>query len=139
MALAKFGLLDQRSDSLTQQAAVLVGLAHRRKVVRSTAKNSAIMKRLRAEFRTRLGVKADPFRSYDSATVWQPYFSIVDHHERSDERAKVDAERRTVSLNQLKKQGHQFAAAKDDDTVEYDDDDGDAERWLKENDSDRFP
>jgi hypothetical protein len=140
MALAEFDLVDRRTGSLTRQAAVLVGLAHRRKFVRSEEKNSAIMTRLRAEFRKHLGVKADPFTKYDSATGWQPIFSIVDHRDRSDARAKVDAEQKTVSFDQLEKRGQQFAAAKDDDTVEYDDDDGDgdAERWLKENDSDRL-
>lgn len=61
LALAQFGLVDRRSGELNRQAAVLVGLAHGKKILRSVEKHAATMTRLRSEFRNRLGVKADPF------------------------------------------------------------------------------
>jgi hypothetical protein len=131
MSLAEFGLVDRRGGSLSQQAAVLVGLTHGEKFSRSEVKNSAIMKRLRSEFRSRLGVKADPFTPHHRETGWRPLFSIVDIRGRSDARAKHEAERRTVSLNQLQDQGRQFAA----NDGEHTGDEADAAgNWLKEND-----
>ena len=131
MSLAEFGLVDRRGGSLSQQAAVLVGLAHGEKFSRSEEKNSAIMKRLRSEFRSRLGVKADPFTPHHRETGWRPLFSLVDIRGRSDARAKHEAERRTVSLNQLQDQGRQFAA----NDGEHTGDEADAAgNWLKEND-----
>lgn len=131
MSLAEFGLVDRRGGSLSQQAAVLVGLAHGEKFYRSEEKNSAIMKRLRAELRDRLGIKADPFTPHNRNAGWRPLFSIVDSRGKSDERAKHEAERKAVSLNQLQDQGHQFVADEDEHAV---DEDGMAENWLKEND-----
>ena len=128
MAVAEFGLVDRRSGSLSKQAAVLLGLAHEERFYRKEAKNSAIMTRLRAEFRNRLGVKADPFTPYHHETGWVPVFSIVDLRGRSDERAKHDAERRMVSFDQMQDQGFQFPADESSNTV-----DDAANTWLKKN------
>ena len=130
MSLAEFGLVDRRTGLLNRQSAVLVGFARRNKFCRSQEKNAAIMTRLRAEFRGRLGVKADPFTPHRHETGWKPLFSIVDLRGRSDERAKHDAERRTVSLDRLQDQGHQFAANEGEDTGDEDA----ADKWLKESD-----
>ncbi len=131
MSLAEFGLVDRRGGSLSQQAAVLIGLAHGKKFSRSEEKNSATMKRLRAEFRDRMGIKADPFTPHHPKLGWQPLFSIADIRGRSDERARHEAERRTVSLDQLQDQGRQFTADESEHTVDEEDS---AESWLKEND-----
>lgn len=136
LALAEFGLVDRRSGALNKQAAVLVGLAQGAKILRSEEKHAATMARLRAEFRDRMGVKADPFSQHSHQTGWQPLFTIVDLRGRSDERAREAAERpgRTVSLNQLEDMGLQFAATADD---EPDGDVDEADRWLDDHDPDR--
>lgn len=136
LALAEFGLLDRRSGALNKQAAVLVGLAQGAKISRSEEKHAATMARLRAEFRDRMGVKADPFSQHSHQTGWQPLFTIVDLRGRADERAREAAERpgRTVSLNQLEDMGLQFAATADD---EPDGDVDEADRWLDDHDPDR--
>lgn len=129
IALAEFGLLDRRTGSLTKQAAVLVGLAHGERFYRKEEKNSAIMTRLRAEIRNRLGVKANPFTPYHHETGWLPVFSIIDLRGRSDERTKHDAERRMVSFDQRQDQGLPFLADESSNTV-----DDDADTWLEKND-----
>jgi hypothetical protein len=136
LALAEFGLVDRRSGALNKQAAVLVGLAQGVKMLRSEEKHAATMTRLRAEFRDRMGVKADPFSQHSPQTGWQPLFTIVDLRGRADERAREAAERpgRTVSLNQLEDMGLQFAATADD---EPDGDVDEADRWLDDHDPDR--
>lgn len=132
MSLAEFGLVDRRGGALSRPAAVLVGFAHGEKFSRSKEKHSAIMKRLRAVFRDRLGINTDPFTSHNRETGWQPLFSISDLRGRSDKRARHEAERKTVSLGQLQDQGRQFAADESRHTVEEDEDA--AANWLKEND-----
>lgn len=136
LALAEFGLVDRRSGALNKQAAVLVGLTQGAKILRSEEKHAATMARLRAEFRDRMGVKADPFFQHSHQTGWQPIFTIVDLRGRADERAREAAERpgRTVSLNQLEDMGLQFAGTADD---EPDGDVDEADRWLDDHDPDR--
>ena len=132
LALAEFGLVDRRSGALNKQAAVLLGLAKGQKILRSEEKHAATMTRLRGEFRDRLGVTVDPFTKHSRRTGWQPLFSIVDLRGLSDKRAKDDAERKTVSFDQLQEQGRQFAA---DESEHHDDGEEDAaSTWLKEND-----
>ena len=133
IAVAEFGLVDRRTGSLNQQAAVLVGFAHGAKVTRTNNEaHAATMKRLRAEFRNRIGINADPFTQHSKENGWRPLFSIVDLRGRADERAKEKAERRTVSLDQMQEQGRQFAASDDGVTGE----DEAADRWMKENNQD---
>lgn len=128
VSLGELGLLDRRNGALNQQAAVLVGLAHGAKIFRTKESHSATMKRLRDELRSRLGINPDPFTKYSKANGWQPLFSIVDLRGRADARAKEKAERRTVSLDQMQGQGHQFAADGDDVAGE----DATADEWMKE-------
>lgn len=129
IAVAEFGLVDRRTGSLNQQAAVLIGLAHGAKIFRTKESHAATMKRLRAEFRNRLGVKADPFTQHSPANGWQPLFSIVDLRGRADERAKEKAEYLTKSFDQMQEQGHQFA---DSEAIATDEGDA-ADRWMEEN------
>ncbi|MCC6972319.1 MAG: hypothetical protein IT434_19055 [Phycisphaerales bacterium] len=129
ISLAEFGLLDRRTGALNQQAAVLVGLAQGARSSRTKESHAATMKRLRAQFRDRLGLEADPFSTHQRDTGWRPLFSIVDLRGCADERAKDKAERRTVSLDQMQEQGRQFAASDNDVT----DEDATADQWMKEN------
>ncbi|MBL8645466.1 MAG: hypothetical protein JNK21_16150 [Rhodospirillaceae bacterium] len=132
VALAEFDLVDRRGGALNQQGAVLVGLAHEKVFSRKEEKNSAIMKRLRAVFRERLGLTADPFSRHDPKLGWRPLFSVVDARGRADERASEKANQRTVSLDHLLEEGCQFAAdIPGDDEIGGEDA---AARWLKEND-----
>lgn len=128
IAVAEFGLVDRRTGALNQHAAVLVGFAHGAKISRTKESHAATMKRLRAEFRNRLGLEADPFTQHSQENGWQPLFSIVDLRGRADDRAKEKAERRTVSLDQMQEHGRQFAADNEDVTGE----DVTADEWMKD-------
>jgi hypothetical protein len=129
IAVAEFGLVDRRTGALNQHAAVLVGFAHGAKITRTKeGPHAATMKRLRAEFRNRLGLDADPFTQHSQENGWQPLFSIVDLRGRADDRAKEKAERRTVSFDQMQEHGRQFAADDEDVTGE----DVTADEWMKE-------
>lgn len=128
ISLGEFGLLDRRTGALNQQAAVLVGLARGARMSRTKESIAATMKRLRAQFRARLGLKGDPFATHRPDVGWQPLFSIVDLRGRAEERAKEQAERRTLSFDQMQEQGHQFSA---NDTDSADEENA-ADKWMTE-------
>lgn len=128
IAVAEFGLVDRRTGALNQHAAVLVGFAHGERISRTKEAHAATMKRLRAEFRNRLGLESDPFTQHSHENGWRPLFSIVDLRGRADDRAKEKAERRTVSLDQMQEQGCQFASEKEDEAGEG----ASADEWMNE-------
>lgn len=127
VSLAEFGFVDRRNGTLTQQAVVLIGLAQGKEIRRTGDANAKIMERLRAILRKHLGLKHDPFLPHNSERGWLPLFSISDRRGAADERAKRDAERKTVSLELMQEAGHQFAADENNWAEE-----DPADQWLKE-------
>ncbi len=133
IALAAFDLADRRTGSLNQQGALLVGLAQGGRVSRANEKRAATVKRLRAAFRNHLGIAGDPFMPHTKQTGWQPLFSVMDSRGAAARRAQDDAERRTVSLDQLEEAGHQITDSSSSEDELADDLDN-ADRWLKKHD-----
>jgi hypothetical protein len=131
VALGEFDLVDRRGGALNQQAAVLVGLAGGDTFFRSEEKNSAIIARLRKVIQKHLGVIGDPFFPYSKGGGWRPRFAIEDARGRSDDRAKMVAEQRMVSFDQLQDQGMQISDSGTDEENACVDD---ADRWLSEHD-----
>ncbi|MEZ5555259.1 hypothetical protein [Haliea sp.] len=129
VSLAEFDLVDRRRGSLNQKAAVLVGLAKKKKFCNAEVKNAKIMERLRKTLRERLGFQIDPFQPHSQDLGWRPKFAIHDHRGRLDERAKVDAQRRTLSRDYLEAQGREFANSE----TRFDFEDDDADKWLRAN------
>ncbi|MDP1647851.1 MAG: hypothetical protein Q8M01_06590 [Rubrivivax sp.] len=130
--LASLGLTDRRSGSLNSQGAILVGMAGGMKLAASN-ENSAKITRLRKVFRSCFGVQ-DPVFPYNDTDGWAPRFQIVDRRGASADRARLDAESKTVSLDQLLDGGARGVAgsliAEDDSEAKGDA----ADQWLREND-----
>lgn len=134
VALAELGLIDLRKGGLNSQGAILLGMAQGKRFA-YTSQNATKMKRLRDALRRHFGLTGDPFHRHQVEAGWLARFEILDRRGAADERAKRDAERRTVSLDQLIEQGVQFA---DDDRSQKGlEEQGDpADSWLKANDPD---
>ena len=134
VALAAIDLVDRRRGSLNSQGVILLGMTQKKKLIR-TDKNTKKISRLRQVFHQHLGISADPFHPYCQGAGWEPRFKICDKRGAADERAKRDAELRTVSYEQMLESGervsdlnstHQSFGSENDDTDE----------WLKANDPD---
>ncbi len=133
--LAAIDLVNRRQGILNGEGVVLLGLAQNKRLSWS-GPNAAKMKRLRDVFRKHFGIKGDPFEDYRKSDGWVPHFTIADKRGAADERARRDAEDRTDSYEQLNEQGHQFTG-NDHAHKSVDDENDDADDWLKENDPDR--
>jgi hypothetical protein len=125
VALAALDLVDRRRGRLNSQGIILLGMAHGDRLIRTENKAQG-MSRLRRVFRTHLGINTDPFYPYRRGAGWQATFKICDERGAANERAKREAERRTVSYDD-NKQRHQSFDSKGDA----------ADEWLKANDRDR--
>lgn len=133
VALAALDLVDSRRGTLNSQCAILLGLVQKRKLPWS-GDNAAKMTRLRRVFKKHLGVD-DPFHPFHHSSGWVARFEVVDRRGAADERAKQDAERRTVSYEQLTESGAQFAEP-DPTSQPLDPENDAAAEWLKGNDPD---
>ena len=136
ISLAALDLVDKRTGSGNSQAVILLGMALKKKLTRTSA-NAAKMKRLREVFAVHLGIRGDPFETYRKNAGWAPRFKIVDRRGALDERAKLEGERRTDSYDQLNERGVQFSN-NDRRDPSSDPDVEDADEWLKKNDPGEF-
>ena len=133
VALVALDLVSQRREGgLNHQGAILLGMAQKKKLTRT---NSIAMKitRLRKIFHEHLGISGDPFDPYRKGVGWEPRFKIADDRGATDERARQEAEQRTVSYEGLLETGTQFGDTNQ--THQFPDLENDTvEEWLKNND-----
>lgn len=132
VALAALGLVNRRSGRLNSQCAILVGMAQKKNPIR-TEPNAAKITRLRRVFRTHLGIIGDPFDPPRKGVGWGPRFKIDDKRGAADERAKREAERRTVSYDQLTERGEK-AGDRTQTHPDFDSGYDAADDWLTKND-----
>lgn len=98
VALASFGLVNRRQGTLNSQGAILLGLA-KNEIYKRTESNSTLMRRVRKALREALGMKGDPFYRHCKDKGWEPRFKLLNKLGASDERAKRQAELKTVSYD----------------------------------------
>jgi hypothetical protein len=123
-------LVDRRTGAVNSQGFVLLGMA-RKIPVPVTPANAKKISRLREMMREKLGVKDDLFdRLFNSA--WTPRFQITDKRGLADERAKTEAQRRTVSIDQQNSFSTQSIEV-DDSNYPFESESDDADDWLKKN------
>lgn len=91
-------LLDRRSARVNSQGMVLLGMARKLNPL-NTPPNGKKISRLREIIRKNFGVQDDPFEHL-CTSGWAPRFQLIDARGLADERAKQEARRRTVSLDQ---------------------------------------
>jgi hypothetical protein len=134
VALAALGLIDRRRGGLNSQGAVLIGLAAAMKSVYTPAR-AQVITRLRKTLGRHLGIKDDPFEPYRKGVGWEARFKIHDKRGVADERAKREAERHSVSFDQLIEQGEK-AGNSNQTHQPFDSENDTTEEWLKANDPD---
>lgn len=120
---ALLDLVNRTNGSLNTEGAALLDLAGGRRILHTDAK-AAVIKRLRKALKKPLGIVSDPFYRYRAGVGagWEPHFEVYDKRDAADERAKREAERKTVSYDGLRERGRQFEVGED---------------WLKKHDPDR--
>jgi hypothetical protein len=128
MSLAELDLVDRRRGSLNSQGVILLGMAAKIKLPNTPA-NAKKMQRLREVFKAHLGISSDPFFPHNKSNGWKPIFKLENKLGAADERAKAEAERRTVSLDQRNESGEKASA----DYYENDENSIGAE-WLRQKD-----
>ncbi len=133
VALAAIDLVDRRRGTLNSQCAILLGMIEGLTLSNSKA-NVAKIARLRKVFRKHLGIEK-PFYNYRQSAGWEPRFKIEDKRGVADDRARADADRRTVSLEQLTERGTQLESVNQN-FESLDRESDTASKWLKKNDPD---
>lgn len=132
VALAEFDLVNRTTGHLSVQAAVLLGCASGRPLWSSVSNNKKIS-RIRKLLSARLGVRGDPFESYRPKSGWLPRFKVFDRRGAADERARLNAQRRTVSIEQ----SHEIVPNEtgNDESEDFDNDQAEADDFEKEDDN----
>lgn len=131
VALAALDLVDRRKGGPNSQAVILLGMATGRRLA-SSQPNSTKMMRLRGALRGSLGITGDPFQPYRANDGWMPLFAVSDKRGAADARAKLEAERRMESFDELEERGtngHQHQESPRSFISEGDA----ADAWLQEN------
>ena len=119
VTLSGLGLINMNKGTLNKQGAILLGMSEHQILF----KNSSFIKpvsRLREVLRGKLGIKVDPV--YKTTKGWKPRFEIFNKIGASDERAKREAESKTISYDESRL----YQNIPDEDV---------GEAWLKENDT----
>jgi hypothetical protein len=107
IALAELGLIDRRKGVMNTQGGLLLGLAQGRRIKTSSQKTAKQFERLRNALKSSLGIKDNPITNQDGVG-YLPTVQLADKRGTADMRAKREAERRTVSLDELQESGIQF-------------------------------
>lgn len=126
VALAALDLVKTQGVGLNSQGAMLLGFAHNLEPPGNEATAQIISRLRRRFFKEHLGVEHDPFDP--KAAKWKPRFKITDKRGAADERAKREAERHTVSLEQMNERGERVGDIND---YPYEDEDDAAGELLR--------
>lgn len=121
-------LINRNNGALNSQGVVMLGLAQGR-AIPGTEANRKKVSRLREALRVRLGICDDPFEAFQQRKGWQPRFKIADRRGDADERAKRQAESRTISLHH---HIHHLDADKHHDDLDEREDE--VATWLRDHD-----
>lgn len=123
-------LINRNNGALNNQGVVMLGLAQGKgRAIPGTEANRKKVSRLREALRVRLGICDDPFEAFQQGKGWQPRFKVTDRRGDADERAKRQAENRTISLDH---HIHRLDVDKHHDDLEEREDE--AAVWLRDHD-----
>lgn len=108
LALAELDLFDRRKSEMNEQGGLLLGLAQGRHIKNANdGKTSKQIGRLRKALKSNIGIKDDPI-PYQDGMGYLLGVKVSDKRGAADARAKLEAERRKVSLDDLQERGVQF-------------------------------
>jgi hypothetical protein len=97
-------LFDHRKGDINIRGNVMLRWAMGERVTARRTGMPKQIERLRKELKSRLGIIDDPIMHNDGAG-YEPVFNIADKRGAADKRAKREAERRTISLEELQERG----------------------------------
>ena len=129
IALAELELINRKTGEMNHQGGVLLALAsgHR---AQTNSKMPRRLSRLRTALKKHFGIDSDPFETYCQQAGYKPVFVVYDKRDAADERAKKNAERKTLSFEDW--QEHK-STSEDKDIVDDDSNDDETTRWFKAN------
>lgn len=130
VAMAEIDLVDRRKSEMNEQAGVLLALAQGGRLA-TTREMPRRVSRLRNTLKKHFGISSDPFETYNQQAGYKPVFEISDKRGAADERAKKNAERRTVSFEDW--QANRNRSEDNDNGNDDDSNDDPHTRWFKEN------
>jgi hypothetical protein len=99
--MAALDLVNKHTGDINTQGATLLAMTKNKRLSKTDA-NIKKISRLRSLFTLHLGINHDPFHSFRTGYGWEPRFNIHDRRGAADNRAKHEAERRTISYDDLK-------------------------------------
>jgi hypothetical protein len=133
VALAELDLLDRRKAEMNEQCGMLLAMAQRNFARTSDPKIARRISRLRAALKSALGIVDDPIAKFRNGVGYEPHFKVTDKRDTADIRAKREAERNTVSLDELSEQGIQVSSAAHGD-YPFEDEEDDAAKLIRSSD-----
>ena len=125
IALAELDLINRKNGEMNHQGAVLLALALRNRLPNSREMPRRVS-RLRDVLKKHFGIDSDPFDPYNQQAGYKPVFKVSDKRNSADERARKNAERKTISWDDW--QAHKSQSEDSD----YDSNDDEETRFYKE-------
>lgn len=133
IALAEFGLINRNTSALNGEGAILLGLASKNRLP-NNQKNQAKMSRLRRVFKLNFGTTGNPFKPHNKALGCVPLFEINDKRGAADKRARLKAEFKQPSFEQMQERGQQYEQGLECSQLSADQQDElPANEWMREN------
>jgi hypothetical protein len=132
VALAELDLFDRRNGEMNEQAVILLGMAQKRRIQMADEKTARRISRLRTAIKLHLGIIDDPIANFRKGVGYEPRFRVTDKRDAADQRAKREAERKMVSLDELSENGVQVSDAAQSD-YPFEDEDDEAAKLIRGN------
>jgi hypothetical protein len=127
--LTALSLVDGRRGTLDRQGILLLAMTKKNKRPPIENKDSQNMTRLRNKLKTYFGISSELFHPYNPSFGWEPKFKIDDKIGTADERAKIEAERKNVSWDQMIEAGEKIRS---EDEYPFMDEDDETGKFLKD-------
>lgn len=131
IALVELDLFDRRKSEMNRRGGVLLGMAKGERVSADIRGMTKHIERLRKTLKSKLGITDNPIL-HQEGIGYSPIFKISDNRDAADRRAKREAERRTVSMDERQESGVQFRGNEHAES-DYESEGDAADKWLGEN------
>ncbi len=129
ITFAELELVNRKTGDMNHQCGALLAIASGQRLP-TTPEMPRRVSRLRTALKKHFGIDSDPFETYNDQAGYKPAFGISDKRNAADERARKNAERKTISYEDWKehKSGSENRNIDDDDS-----NDDEATRWFMSN------
>ena len=129
-------LMGKRKNDPNLLGGILIGLSQGKKFPPNSKKplnkHAAALSKLRATLKKLTGITSDPFYPIKDHDGWKPIFKLIDDQNNAEERAKQKAQH--VSYDDTQ----HYDIDNDTETRDFDDENDEAESWLKKKEPDDY-